>query len=466
MMVFLDACKSTSSFPYPSALNHLSFKSTIALSAVFSIANFLSYTDVFSVMVIYPLRQKLRKALPSSMWTGILSSILAARWTSNIPGNPYAMDEISTVIAGPFPSLVDYNACMPALSLPVILVGTPPHGARYWSIQVFLKGAANALNDRAGGKDTDEDDAARRNQTMRDIDVVVDHDGKFRVAIGDFQNGQTSPCKNVIQAGDSKTGLLVMRCFKLPEGMAWQAPSLYAPGSNTPWPTLYQERCAGPFATSRGPTSNFERLKTLAIASATIVAIKPELAPALVAGAAGAKFLHSSVLKKFMNKYKKIKCPTGTIKNGGIKRVSGLGGNIDHVYWVFCYDASECDIEITGVLKSQVGSQDGFRYTNLSCYKWTSIPLPNFLDDDSFVPDPNLVTEGVSVDGAQVTQRFTAYLTTERTFQKGINEMNVTDSVDGTGTLRLLLPLNESITELCTPKIRSVPKGFRRPDLL
>jgi len=98
----------------------------IPATLFFTLTTLFTYTDVFSVLILNPLRKKLRRILPPSLTSGLLSSLLAVRWTSNIPGNPCSMDSLSTIIAGPFPSLVDYNACLPGLKLPVILEGRAP----------------------------------------------------------------------------------------------------------------------------------------------------------------------------------------------------------------------------------------------------------------------------------------------------------------------------------------------------
>jgi hypothetical protein len=106
---------------------------TTAVASCFAFV--FTYTDILSVLVMAPLRNRLRSFLPL---TKLTSYLVSARWTSNIPGQAGAMDELSTCISGPFPTLVDYNSCMPALQLPVILSGKAPQGARYWSVQIYL----------------------------------------------------------------------------------------------------------------------------------------------------------------------------------------------------------------------------------------------------------------------------------------------------------------------------------------
>ena len=110
------------------------------LGIILGVLNFGVFSDVFSVLVLTPLKHKIRKMISPKLWNSwVFRWCVKTSWTSNIPGNPYAMDALSTIIAGPFPSLVDHNACCPCLSLPVVVVGKPPAVGRYWSIQVFLK---------------------------------------------------------------------------------------------------------------------------------------------------------------------------------------------------------------------------------------------------------------------------------------------------------------------------------------
>ena len=334
-------------------MNRLSVATSTAVLAL-AVVELGIYSDLFSVLILGPWRSRLRHLAQFRP----LKRLLSMPWTSNIPGNPYAMDMLSTIIAGPFPSLVDYNACMPNLALPVILVGRPPKGARYWSLQFFLGKAAGTLNARSGGDNIDEDDKARRNQTIKDVDMVVDDDGLFRLAVGDFKKKCGSPCKNILHT-ESKSALLVMRCFKMKEGSSWQAPALYdsledVGVADRERPVLYRQRVSGPFATARGPTSSFERLKPLLILNCCVGLTKPKLFPKLVAAACMARGLHSSVQSVFASRYKMTKCPPGTIVNSTVTQVSGLGGNADHVYWTFCYDATEGDVEISGVLEAEV----------------------------------------------------------------------------------------------------------------
>ena len=112
-------------------------KHGLRAAGIFALAaiELVLYSDIFSVLIAGPLKSRIRGLARHGR---VFRRLVAAAWTSNIPGNPYAMDMLSTMLAGPFPSLVDYNACMPNLVCPVILVGRPPAGARYWSIQVFL----------------------------------------------------------------------------------------------------------------------------------------------------------------------------------------------------------------------------------------------------------------------------------------------------------------------------------------
>ncbi|GMI03224.1 hypothetical protein TrLO_g15004 [Triparma laevis f. longispina] len=440
--------------------------------------NFGAFTDVFTVLILTPLKHKIRKLLRPKWWNSPLFRwCVKTSWTSNIPGNPYAMDALSTIIAGPFPSLVDHNACMPCLSLPVILKGKPPAVGRYWSIQVFLKEAATVFNDRSGGNSKTESDSMRRNQTLKDVDMKIDKDGYFRLAIGDFGEGEgETPATNVIRT-TSKSGLLVMRCFKVKEGTSWLAPNFHSVDDTEekyPWPVDYQVRDAGPYATANGPTSTFERIKPLLLLNGALITWKPDLSRVVVLGAMLSKCMWTSIKNKFEKKYLKLKFPDTCVLNETVTKVSGLGGNADHIYWTFCYDCKEYDVELEGVLQCKVGSEDGFRYINLQCYNWDSLPINGFLDDESLrgeavVPTfskklamkkKSTATSTSSEEAANVTRKFKAYLTTEPSYE-GANEIDVSSAVFGTATLRLLLPENDDVEKICLPKIRAVKKGFR-----
>ena len=99
----------------------------VVIILALGLGNLLIYTDILDVMVLNPIRRKLHRLLPF-----LPRRLVQVAWTSNIPSSPYAMDALSTMISGPFPSLVDHNACMPGLELPCILKGRPPKGATYW----------------------------------------------------------------------------------------------------------------------------------------------------------------------------------------------------------------------------------------------------------------------------------------------------------------------------------------------
>jgi len=75
---------------------------------------------------------------------------------------------------------------MPGLEIPCILKGRPPKGVTYWSVQVYMKEAANVMNERKGGDGEErEGDKERRNQTLRDIDISLSDDGTYEIFIGE-----------------------------------------------------------------------------------------------------------------------------------------------------------------------------------------------------------------------------------------------------------------------------------------
>jgi hypothetical protein len=203
----------------------------------------------------------------------------------------------------------------------------------------------------------------RRNQTLRDTDITLDDDGNYKITIGSKSDIAAAGSANFIDAGDSKAGLLVIRCFKMREGTSWKAPDLLPLGGGEPWPCKFSTRECGPYATSRGPTTNFQRLRTCLMAALPVAVARPDLSRALALGGVGATLLHAAIRAKLKKKYQRVKSPIGTQVNSDVVKVPGLGGNADHVYWNMVYDCRELDVEIRGFRKG------GFRYTNLTCYR-------------------------------------------------------------------------------------------------
>ena len=213
-----------------------------------------------------------------------------------------------------------------------------------------------------------------------------------------------------------------------------------------------------PFATIEGPTSPLRRLTPLIFANAGAGLLSPPLAPTLALSAILARLMHGSISSLFARKYSRLKSPPSGVSgvNSEVTRVAGLGGNADHVYWTFCYDASERDVGVVGVLEATVGEgEEAFRYVNLQCYRWDSIPIPSFLDSDSLTP---VQGDGdcAGGEGVAVVKRFRAVLTCRPTYEAGRNEIDVGCQPCGSATFRLLLPANERVVEVCEPKVSAI----------
>jgi hypothetical protein len=466
--------------------------SQTVLTLSFSLFHILLYTDVFSVVILQPLRNRFRKALnptnePSN--SALLKFLTAVRWTSNIPGTPDSMDTLSQCISGPFPTVVDYNACMPSLSLPVVLVGRPPVGVRYWSIQIYLLGDASVFSDRDGSSPSDSV-INRSNQTLIDADIRVDDDGCYRVVIGSAdaiaKHGEVANC---INSYDSKAGLLVIRSFKLPSGSTWLAPSLYDAAAYSlaaehrqsrgaehrddkhtvhPYLTKHGVRRSGEWSSVCSATSDFNRLKTCVAASVAMGVsacvydhVAPRVMPSMVPSMAHtvmkplltssivAPWLHGRILNKLSRKWCRVKHPPGSVVNESVIKVPGLGGNSDHIYYNINYDVKKCDIAVSGVSRCVVEGKEGWRYINVTGYEYKGTPYGEYYDTDNITPcDVN--SEG--------QERYTIYVTTKKVW-KG-NEIQVRES-KGMVTVRILLPSCDKAAENSVPTVRVVERGWR-----
>ena len=325
------------------------------LAATAAVVNLCLYTDVVDALLVTPWRHRLRSLLPPWAWQWLPRSF-SVRWTSNIPGNPYGCDALSTQIAGPFPMSVDQSACLGAVPTPFALEGLAPRGARYWSIQVFCKKAANPLNERRGG--AADDDGARRTHTLFDGDLSLDGDGRYAVAVGAAAVAGFKDFANYIDVGDAKKCLVVIRCLKLPEGRRWRAPAVRALPGGAPWPARDVERRCGQLATAEAPRGPAARLRGCVWINAAAVALRPELARALVAGAALAVSLRSALSRALATKYRRDR--GRGVPNRDVRAIAGLGGCAGHLYWSGPYDAREGDVAVTFVVDVWVpGSPPG-----------------------------------------------------------------------------------------------------------
>ena len=358
-------------------------------------------------------------------------------------GNPYGCDALSAQIAGPFPMSVDQSACLGAVPTPFALEGLAPRGARYWSIQVFAKKAANPLNERRGG--AADDDGSRRTHTLFDGDLSLDGDGRYAVAVG--AAAAVAGFKDVIDVGDATKCLVVIRCLKLPEGRRWRAPAVRALPGGAPWPARDVERRCGQLATAEAPRGPAARLRGCVWINAAAVALRPELARALVAGAALAVSLRSALSRALATKYRRDR--GRGVPNRDVRAIAGLGGCAGHLYWSGPYDAREGDVAVTFVVDAWVpGSPPGLRYAALNVYAWTSLPLPSFVDVDSAVAAPPR-----SLASGDRVRSCDAILTTRPTGARD-NEVDVSDAPEGCFTVRALHPPTDAIAEACVPTVR------------
>ena len=148
----------------------------------------------------------------------MLKRIFGHRFSSNICGNPYAIDPLLTAMAGPYPELNDFNAIATGLPLhkPLVLIGKVPRHARYWSIQLYLDNVSENAKD----------------QTLLDTDVRLSNPetGEFVVVVSRKEakpdwcylpsdhpipsTSTPSPVGNWIEVPSSSSScILVMRVF-------------------------------------------------------------------------------------------------------------------------------------------------------------------------------------------------------------------------------------------------------------
>jgi len=273
--------------------------------------------------------------------------------------------------------------------------------------------------------------------------------------------GPTPPARNAIRANGSAKGLLVIRAFNVPSGSTWRAPLIFDAGEGCggePMATKFDERVSGPFASKQG-TSVWKRAKGLVMVQGAVAMWSPETFRKLALGYVGGVCLHSMLTSLLTRKYKRIR--RQATPNTSFTRIPGLGGNADHVYYTLTYDVSSSDVLISGVLNCSVGGREGFRYFNLTCYTWDSLPMDNYADSNNIASENEGKEEAIILKGVRVNKRYKVYLTTERTYQDGVNELSVESEPRGTCTVRILLPLNTAVEDASMPTVEVVPRGFR-----
>lgn len=267
----------------------------LALATGFAIVYFLTLTHLVWVALGQPLRHALRKKISPRFWP-LLPDYLRPSWVSNIPGSPYAVDDLTIGAVAPFPECNDHNAILLAVPLPVVLTGTAPPAA-YWSVQAFIK-----------GKEAVSDDAI-----ICDREMTIGPGGRYELVLGSaaacdaaMAAGRPKPA-NFINTGDAAKCMIGIRAFQVPNGRMWRAPTvqgLAGSGSSADgpaWPLSCEERTAGPVATERA-TRTSAPVVVVAL-SAALVAMIPSIAPTLVLGAAGSVVLRMLLLNRLATKY-------------------------------------------------------------------------------------------------------------------------------------------------------------------
>jgi len=415
----------------------------LMLAAGIAVAYFLAVTHLAWVALGQPLRHALRKKIAPRFWP-FLPDYLRPSWVSNIPGSPYAVDDLTIGAVAPFPECNDHNAILLAVPLPVVLTGVAPPAA-YWSVQAFIKGKEAIMDE----------------SIICDREMKIGSDGCYELVLGSaaaceaaVAAGRPKPA-NFINTGDAAKCMIGIRAFQVPNGRMWRAPTVRSlagsegSADGPAWPLASEERTAGPVATERA-TRCSAPVVVVAL-SAALVAVVPSVAPTLVLGACGALGLRMLFLRRLAAKYWRMAITERrSVFNQSVNNASArhsLKGSSRHMYFSMPYDAQTCDVEIKGVLRLPeppgVSAGAAFRYTSLTAYHFNSLPLPQYLDGSSILPDAN------------DRDRFTARLTCT---PRGLpNEINVTEAPVGVCCLRLVYPQSEAVVEAAKPTIRAVP---------
>ncbi|GMH85600.1 hypothetical protein TL16_g10281 [Triparma laevis f. inornata] len=337
------------------------------------------------------------------------------KWISNITGTPSCVDDVTTAMIGPFPELNDFNAITAMVPLPVTLSGLPPD-ARYWSIQAFLKDGGEMV---AG------------DQIVCDQEFELDADGRYTLTIGP-EKPTTGSWINSGKATVAK--MIVIRAFMVPGGKGWRAPVLSR--NNSPVAMVETERVCGRVALWRAETSGpMQRLKKLISMNGLLLLAYPESTRVLLAGAFGATLIRKYLLRKTAKKLKGMLLGIRKLKaNVDVSRPAArasLGGSAKHAYFTMIYDARENDVVIGGVHKYVIKGKEQFRYTSTTIYEFTSLPLAGYFDDTSLV--------GIT-KGKKGKDMFEVVLTTNPTYDKGLNEIDVSKQPVGVAVVRLVYP--------------------------
>ncbi len=383
---------------------------TCFAAAGLSLTNFVLHTELFQLLLLSKLRYKFPALLGKP------------KWISNITGTSTCVDEVVTATIGPFPELNDHNAITAGVPLPVVLKGRPPK-CRYWSIQAFLKDAGEMVSG---------------DQIICDNELVLDSEGFFTIVIGPNNPGEGT---GWINSGSSTTAkMIVMRAFCVPSGTGWIAPTVLVNGKVVDF--TEDRRVSGGVSLALSPVGPVSRLSRVLWFNGVLLSLFPSFAPISIAGGLGALGLAKMALRKVEKKMKhslinvRKLIPNETVSRPAAR--ASLGGSAKHSYFTMLFDATKSNVVVTGHLKGR------FRYTSVTCYKFSALPLPGYYSDETLTPSSN--HQGT----------YDVILTMNPTRKEGVNEIDVSSCPKGVVVVRLVYPEDEAVLIECEPKIKTL----------
>jgi len=434
-----------------------------------------------TLLLLTPVFAILNIILFTRLYRFIFAKHFPRRWASNISGNPYAADRILTAFLGPFPELNDFNIVLGRFPVDkaIILHGYPPL-VRYWGFQIFLP-------DLVRNKDE---------QTLADFQIILDgdtkpldftgekkfkvqrHDQKFTIVISTAEN-RPSWAKNFVDVerfSPDREGHITFRAYCPYHGGAFKTPKVYRiepeklknttsfddflSSTRTEAVTLLnEERVFGPWSTVSNVNSERNRLfEVIVINLASMVFFSLlgvftsafDLVVFYGVTTALSGFIYSKLFQFAEKRYRRMFEPEFGPPNTRANLPdphSSTANNPNHKYFSVSYDAREKDVLIHGWRTGP------FRYTSLHCYHWNSLPIPQFLFDDSLVSEPESLAQG--------EDKYIVRLTTNPSYDGSSNVINVSEAPVGICMIRLVYPDNEEVIHKYAPTLEVVEKGQR-----
>ena len=168
----------------------------------------------------------------------------------------------------------------------------------------------------------------------------------------------------------------------------------------------------------------------------------------VVLGAVGTVLIRRYLLNKVAKKIKGMLLgvrklvPNETVSRPAAR--ASLGGSAKHAYFTMIYDARFSPVTVQGVQKYVKSGKPMFRYASVTCYEFTSLPLPGYFDDRSLV----------TFKGSGGREMFDVILTTRPTMEEGVNEIDVSKQPVGVVVVRLVYPENDAVLDACKPSIK------------